>query len=985
MRRITRVTLATLMLGILVPSIAVAQGAGASGIAGAVRDPSSAVLPGVTVEAASPALIEKVRTVVTDAQGQYKIIDLRPGTYSVTFSLPGFGTVRREGLELPANFTASMNVELTVGGIEETVIVSGASPVVDVQNVTQQKRLTQEFLQAVPVARTVYSLIALMPAVIGSPNGQDVGGSKGESSFKGTIHGSKQNDQRLLVDGMKWNNTLGVGSAFGFYVNPASADTVVIELAAGGSAEYSTGGIQLNVVPKEGGNRFTGSFLTNYTGEALASDNLSAEQRARGATKSSKVIDVYDVNGAVGGPITRDKVWFYTAHRRWGITQEPVAHFYNATPGTFRHTPDVSRPGTPVQTNRSNNIRLTWQLSQKNKVGGYFDRQNNNDCPNHEVVRLEPEAVQCNLRGPLSMTQVTWTAPVTNRALFEAGFAAVQIRRKRALPPGATPDDISILEQSTGIRYQAPLFFNGGASDPSNNGRFSVSYVTGSHHFKTGIFVLQGHTWATTYRAKGDVSYTFMNGVPISLTQYASPTRTEERLWPDFSLYAQDQWTFKRLTLNLGLRFESLHAYVPASQQPAGLLIDARSFEKVDCVPCWKDLGPRLGAAYNLFGDGKTALKASLGRYAVGQSVGIASQNQPVTTSVNQVNRAWDDRNRDFVPDCDLRNPAASGECGPLANLNFGKSNITTRFDPEFLNGWHKRPFNWQVSASIEHELWQGVSIGAGYFRTWYGNFTVTDNLEVTPQDYDPYCITVPTDPQLPGGGGNRICGLYDITPSKFGRVNNLVTFASNYGEQSEIYNGVDVNFAMRHPKGAQVSGGLTVGNSQAAQAVIGGETISAINNCFVVDSPQQLYQCDIHPPYIPQFKVTGSYPLPWALQVSANFQSLPGPAIGATYNAPTAAILPTLGRNLAGGTRTAAVQIIDPVSQFEGRITQLDVRLAKTFRVSGVRIQGMLDAYNALNASAVLSSNPTYGGSWKNVTELLHARLVKVGVQLEF
>jgi hypothetical protein len=726
----------------------------------------------------------------------------------------------------------------------------------------------------------------------------------------------------------------------------------------------------------------------------LVSANLSDDLKARGLSEVNKVLRIHNVNGSVGGPIRRDKLWFYTAYRHWGLKQQPVNHFYDATLGSFLYTPDRDRPGQPIQTNRSGNGRLTWQASPKHKLSFYTDHQKNDDCPNHEVIRLAPEAVPCLIRGPASVSQATWSYPVTNRLLFDAGVTAVRNDRERTLTPnhpshphfnttGFTPADISVLEQSSGIRYQAPNSLVT-AADPQRNGRFSMSYVTGSHHVKVGFSLMQGSTTVTTTRPYGDVSYTFSNGIPISLTEWAAPTTTKAVMWPEFGLYAQDQWTIRRLTVNLGLRFESLHAYVPASQQPAGLLIDARSFDEVDCVPCWKDLGPRAGVAYDLFGDGKTAVKASLGRYVVGEFIGLATANDPVTTSVNSVNRAWNDVNRNLFPDCDLRNPAANNECREIDNLNFGKSNIVTRYDPDLLNGWHKRAFSWQGSASIEHELRPGVAVSAGYFRTWFGNFTVTDNLEVTPQDYDPYCITAPSDPRLPGGGGNPICGLYDITPAKFGRVNNLVTFASHYGKQTEVYNGVDLNVNVRLRRGAQLSAGLNVGNSGNSD-VTGGETISATNRCFVVDSPQQLYQCEIRPPYAKQFKITGSYPLPWALQGSANFQSLPGFVIGANYSVPTAQIAPSLGRNLAGGARTASLQVVAPFSQFEGRINQLDLRLARTFQVRRVRFEAMLDAYNALNVGAVLGSNPTYGASWRNVTEILTGRLLKFGVQLQF
>jgi hypothetical protein len=285
------------------------------------------------------------------------------------------------------------------------------------------------------------------------------------------------------------------------------------------------------------------------------------------------------------------------------------------------------------------------------------------------------------------------------------------------------------------------------------------------------------------------------------------------------------------------------------------------------------------------------------------------------------------------------------------------------------------------MSLMIEHELRPNFGVTAGYFRTWYGNFLATDNLEVSPGDYDPYCITAPADPRLPSAG-TRICGLYDITPSKFGRVNNLVTFASKFGKQTEHYNGVDLNFNARLPRGALLSGGVNIGNSFSSG---GAFTTSSTSRCFVVDSPQELYNCDLPVPYKARFKVFGVWPLPWDLQASANFQALPGAPYTATYPATTAEIAPTLGRNLAGRARTALVELIRPYSQFEEGVNQLDVRLSRIFQVRRVRFQGNFDVYNALNGNTALSVNSTYGPRWLVPQEILDARLFKFGIQLDF
>ena len=245
-------------------------------------------------------MIEKTRTAVTDDQGQYKLVGLTPGEYLVTFTLAGFGTVKREGVALTDNFTSSLNIDMKVGSIEETVTVSGESPTVDVHNVVQQNVLSRELFDEVPSGKTIPAYAAMTPGVSIPPTSQDVGGSKGEISVRMVAHGGREGDQRLLQDGMRTNSAEGSGR--GFFANPANAQEITIDLG-GGTAENELGGVQMNVVPKDGGNRYSGYGLFNYTNNRLQSDNLTSELIARGLTKVNGVNEIWDANGAFGGPI----------------------------------------------------------------------------------------------------------------------------------------------------------------------------------------------------------------------------------------------------------------------------------------------------------------------------------------------------------------------------------------------------------------------------------------------------------------------------------------------------------------------------------------------------------------------------------------------------------------------------------------------------------------------------------------------------------
>jgi hypothetical protein len=290
------------------------------------------------------------------------------------------------------------------------------------------------------------------------------------------------------------------------------------------------------------------------------------------------------------------------------------------------------------------------------------------------------------------------------------------------------------------------------------------------------------------------------------------------------------------------------------------------------------------------------------------------------------------------------------------------------------------------------------------YTRHWWGNFQVTDNTLVSPSDYSPFYVTVPNDPRLPNAG-QQLGPFYDINPDKFGQVNNLLTFADNYGKKTDVYNGVDVSVNVRLPRGILMQGGFNTGREAVDNcSLVGkvdnpgggitdvnhlsgaGNSAPLLGNITGVASPSPLY-CDSFPPYQTQVKLLGSYPLPWGLAASAAFQSVPGPQISATYNVPNALIAPSLGRNLsAGATATFAAQIVAPGAMYNDRLNQVDARLTKMFKLGGTRrVQGQLDFYNLLNTGAPLGQNNTFGAAWLTPTVIPNGRMLKIGAQYDF
>lgn len=984
------------MLAAVVMLAASAHAQQASGISGLVKDTSGAVLPGVTVEAASPALIEKVRAVVSDTEGRYNITDLRPGMYAVTFSLAGFNTLKRDGVDLRSGFTATVNADLQVGALEETITVSGAAPLVDTQNTRQQTVASAELLSVLPSAmKSLDSILAITPAVSGAAGG--VGGSAGTyrtTSVNGSYHG-KINGGKITFDGMNVTNTNNGTGAAGYIINGAVVEEMAVE-SGGVTAESNVSGFTVNFIPKEGSNAFKYALSGVLADASMVADNLTDALKARGLTTTTKVERIYDFVPSVGGPLRKDTLWFFYASRWTGTRNQWAGTFWNRTQNTPFYT-----PGDPAQREDnmwSHGVRLTWQASARNKISAFFDTQHNVVKGSVNSITTAPEAVAGWDFTPQGLYQVSWNSPRTNKFLLEAG-ASFAVSAWPQFPVGAaTFDTISILESANGFRYRAAEAYIIPEDAHKWMQRFSASYVTGSHTLKAGFQLEQGiNSAGSTIDRKigfngetinGNVSYTFLNGVPNRITQYATPYEEQNRIRADLGIFAQDQWTVRRLTLNAGLRFDYFNGHVPAQRVPATPFVPERNFAEVNGVPRWFDLEPRLGGSYDLFGTGRTALKASLGRYVGKQGVVIARANNPMVTSVNSVNRIWTDTNGNFYPDCDLRNGAANGECGAVDNANFGQLNITTRYADDVLHGFGVRDYLWDFSTEVQHQVRSGAALNVGYYRNWAGNFNVTDNLAVTPEDFAPYCITAPRDPRLPGGG-NQLCGLADVSPAKFGQVNNLVRKASDFGRQSRVNDFFSATLQARFASGFRIGGGADTGRT-------------VTDNCFVVDSPQQLLNCHVVRPFKAQtqIKLNASYPLAAGIVVSAIFRNESALrtaaggetlSIEANYAARNAEILPSLGRNLSAcGTRvpctaTATVPLVAPYQLFEDRLNQLDMRLTKIFNLGRGRLQANVDVYNALNAAPVTSVNTTYGSRWLLPAQILEGRMIQLSGNLTF
>jgi hypothetical protein len=495
MREIVRHLAAGALAVVIFPALCFAQ---FGAIAGVVKDSSGAVLPGVTVEAASEALIEKTRTAVTDNAGQYKLEQLRPGVYAVTFTLPSFSTVRREGIEISAGFTAPVNTTLKLGAVAETITVTGEVPVVDVQSISEQKTLPKEALDALPTARSFATLGTTLPGV--TANQRDVGGTQGERGNILSAHGGNAFDMTIQVDGVPMGTigASGGGAWSTFSLNDAAAQEISFETGAI-SAETTTGGVRVNVVPREGGNKFSGSLFGNFANSGMSLNNFTDDLKARGAQAPSGFDHLRDESATFGGPIRRDRVWFFLAHRYRSNDLVGTA-FFSKDPLAVVPNPDLSRPLHSGGWDLDNQVRVTTQLTTRNKVSGYFDKVNKCNCPTVlAATPLTGESATSLTYPSVYSTAVSWQAPISSKLLWDSAFSYnVQNNIWTPLAPGITATSpLAVLNLATFQLLRAPYpgdifgfpgaVFAGGENEQQKYLRGSLSYVTGSHTVKIGF------------------------------------------------------------------------------------------------------------------------------------------------------------------------------------------------------------------------------------------------------------------------------------------------------------------------------------------------------------------------------------------------------------------------------------------------------------------------------------------------------------------
>jgi len=951
---------------LLATAPAFAQGGGASttgSIAGKVADTSGGVLPGVTVTAASPSLMG-VQTTVTDTGGNYRFPALPPGTYTVTFELPGFNTLKRENIQIAMGFTAAINVELAVASLQETVTVTGESPVIDTTSTRVQQNFKLEALQEIPNARDMWSLLAVTPAV--QMSRIDVGGNRAGTQTGYSAYGYT-GQTRVLVEGI--NTTEGTSGA-GFYFDYGSFEEVFLG-TIGQGAEMPTPGVQSQFLGKSGGNKFQGEIYQDYENNSFQGQNIPDNILARGIRAHSNEIEKYrDFNLNVGGPIKKDKVWWYFSHRdQKNSVQQP--NFIGPISGTLFDTRLWNPSG-----------KVTYQLNQNNKLIGYYQwgqKIQPNRTPSSTFFYTDIGSTNRQDSGSW-VYKGEWNGTISSNMYAEArygvfGYYFPQIANSDTTLPQIIDNSVS-------------QYFNADRKQQTDRHRGQLTGAMtyfkdglgGTHNFKVGgewLNELQYSGWLQV--ASGNTRETIGSNGQASQVQLFAPTATavggtlagphgdllSVANVTTYDAFVTDQWTVGRATLNLGVRYDHYRGWTPDQRQlaytfPSGVAVDAKTFGESTYFT-WNKVVPRIGISYDLAGDGKTVLKANWGLYAFNPGPGISADANP-NQAQKSVTYQWTDSKAcaGCIAGDRIYQP---GEEGALIAQSL-EGNI--KVDPNL-----KQPMSTQATAYVERQVVEGLGARVGFVY-----YTVKNQTGTFQPNRPASAYAVPFSVIDVGPDGTRNTGD-DQTLTAWGIPTALI---GNYPTNQVVMNNPD--------NGRYKTIEASVNKRQSHGYSFGAGFGYTWQHDFPYGFPNTPNGPSDYDFSTYNFKANGAYSAPFGITLSSvyRFQAGSNYARRVSVSAPASCACTFSAAaggtgSVADGTLTATNIFATPFNAYrQDNISIVDVRVEKTLNFGTTKLRLFFDGFNVFNQYAAETINNQAGTNFQLPTAILAPRTGRVG-----
>jgi hypothetical protein len=954
---IKRIFLFLVFFGLL-PSLVSAQVAVTGKITGVVTDSSGGAVANATVTVKSTALMSP-RTINTSADGAYLFDLLPPGTYEVTVTASGFRTFAETGVVLTAGFTATVNPKLQVGEVSQTVQVEG-EPVVDLQNVQTSTTFDQTLLQNIPSGRDPWSTVAQMPGVTSSTF--DVAGDNSYQQSAMQVHGSTQAEQIYSFNGLDLNWPGSNGGYTQFYTNHDSFDEFQV-VADDAPAAVPIGGIYMNMVTKSGSNEIHGQAAVYYlTAGTQAGVNFPTYNG--GPVKSGSPFDsTMDASASLGGPVIKDKWWLFGSYRRYDLRQEILSV-----------TTQAGSPVVDVNHQSNTDLRSDWQINSKNKFSliWLYNEQNRFFRRDTAYSFVTQQASWLQIE-PAYILEGLWTSQVTNNLILDFRVGYNKIVFPLSYQPGVTTSDLNVQDVSLSTETgAAPYQFANPAwvLKWSAGGSWYKPNWGGTHNFQFGFEWGKSYN-SYIYKVNQGINLLLNNGSPYQVLAYNTPT-TQKNYFRDTSFFLQDSWNIKRrLTLDLGLRYDNFYTYYPLQQSNPSetfpTLFPITTFPGSGNLVDWNNVSPRIGVAFDPTGKGNSVIRFGYGIYYIMQGTGLAETANPVGLSGKYY--AWTAPSwtpADGVPPQSQWLPQGAAT-NPVSE--FGGS--STHINPNM-----SRPYSEEISAGYERQIWTDLRLGVTYYYRTKKNLIGLENSAVSESDYVP--ITTIGGSPIMNPITNQPMTLYSFQPSNpalYGAFNYVVTNIPVLDNNS--YHGVEITAVKRLSHKLQILGGLTI---QRQKGVYGrgfsdeatGDNFTDPNN----DINRNNNYLNLDSTYV--FKVDGTYELPWKIGTSVNFQHYTGYPLQPTetFNVPD-----------GQGVNIGESVILQPAGVLRlPSVNMLNLRLSREFPIHEKwRLIPTVDFFNVTNAQTVIGQVSTFGGSYLFPYSTINPYVTRFGLRFTF